>query len=131
MALSKDPGQATAQEFEHSLKDNARQLVEHLEQGQFGEAILVIHEINQARDRGLYPEAGAALDGVKSAEDGIEQVHVVRTILELDQLLGQLLENLSRFHQKVLEDLFIRVKAHAPTPLEAKAGQEIIDLVLS
>ena len=58
MALSKDPGQATAQEFEHSLKDNARQLVEFLEKGQFGEAILVIHAINQARDRGLYHEVG-------------------------------------------------------------------------
>ncbi|WP_022963805.1 protein phosphatase CheZ [Halopseudomonas pelagia] len=58
MALSKDPGQATAQEFEHSLKDNARQLVDYLEQGQYGEAILVIHAINQARDRGLYYEVG-------------------------------------------------------------------------
>ncbi|PKM31563.1 MAG: protein phosphatase [Gammaproteobacteria bacterium HGW-Gammaproteobacteria-11] len=58
MALSKDPGQATAQEFEHSLKDNARQLVDYLEQGQYGEAILVIHAINQARDRGLYHEVG-------------------------------------------------------------------------
>ncbi|MFN3579899.1 MAG: protein phosphatase CheZ [Pseudomonas sp.] len=58
MALSKDPGQATAQEFEHSLKDNARQLVDYLEKGQFGEAILVIHAINQARDRGLYHEVG-------------------------------------------------------------------------
>lgn len=58
MALSKEPGQATAQEFEHSLKDNARQLVDYLEQGQYGEAILVIHAINQARDRGLYYEVG-------------------------------------------------------------------------
>lgn len=58
MALSKDPGQATAQEFEHSLKDNARQLVDHLEQGDFAEALLVIHAINQARDRGLYHEVG-------------------------------------------------------------------------
>ena len=58
MALSKDPGQATAQEFENSLKDNAHQLVEYLEQGQFGEAILVVHAINQARDRGLYHEVG-------------------------------------------------------------------------
>jgi chemotaxis protein CheZ len=58
MALSKDPGQATAQEFEHSLKDNARQLVDYLDKGQFGEAILVIHAINQARDRGLYHEVG-------------------------------------------------------------------------
>ena len=58
MSLSKDPGQATAQEFEHSLKDNARQLVDHLEQGDFAEALLVIHAINQARDRGLYHEVG-------------------------------------------------------------------------
>lgn len=58
MALSKDPGQATAQEFEHSLKDNAHQLVGHLESGNFGEALLVIHAINQARDRGLYHEVG-------------------------------------------------------------------------
>ena len=58
MPLSKDPGQATAQEFEHSLKDNARQLVDHLEQGDFAEALLVIHAINQARDRGLYHEVG-------------------------------------------------------------------------
>tara|TARA_Y100000780_G_scaffold19809_2_gene16966 strand:- start:3914 stop:4705 length:792 start_codon:yes stop_codon:yes gene_type:complete len=58
MALSKDPGQATAQEFEHSLKDNARQLVDHLESGDFAEALLVIHAINQARDRGLYHEVG-------------------------------------------------------------------------
>ncbi|MFT6431920.1 MAG: chemotaxis protein CheZ [Halopseudomonas sp.] len=58
MALSKDPGQATAHEFEHSLKDNAKQLVDYLEQGQFGEAILVIQAINQARDRGLYHEVG-------------------------------------------------------------------------
>ncbi|MAC99432.1 protein phosphatase CheZ [Pseudomonas abyssi] len=58
MALSKDPGQATAQEFEHSLKDNAHQLVGHLENGDFAEALLVIHAINQARDRGLYHEVG-------------------------------------------------------------------------
>ena len=62
MSLSKDPGQATAQEFEHSLKDNARQLVDHLEQGDFAEALLVIHAINQARDRGLYHEVGHHVD---------------------------------------------------------------------
>ena len=58
MALSKDPGQVTAQEFETSLRNNAKQLVELLEQGNFTEAILVIHSINQARDRGLYHEVG-------------------------------------------------------------------------
>jgi chemotaxis protein CheZ len=67
MALSKDPGQATAQEFEHSLKDNARQLVDHLENGDFGEAILVIHQINQARDRGLYYEVGKLTRALHSA----------------------------------------------------------------
>lgn len=58
MALSKDPGQLTAQEYEDSLRENARQLVDLIEQGSFGEAILVIHAINQARDRGLYYEVG-------------------------------------------------------------------------
>ncbi|QJD60809.1 protein phosphatase CheZ [Pseudomonas sp. gcc21] len=58
MALSKDPGQATAQQFEQSLKEHALQLVEYLENGQFSEAVLVVHAINQARDRGLYHEVG-------------------------------------------------------------------------
>src|SRR5690554_3126874 len=58
MALSNNPGQAIADEFEHSLKNNARKLVDHLEEGDYGEAVLVIHEINQARDRSLYYEVG-------------------------------------------------------------------------
>lgn len=67
MALSKDPGLATAQEYEESLKENARQLVELIEQGSFGEAILVIHAINQARDRGLYYEVGKLTRALHSA----------------------------------------------------------------
>src|SRR5690606_41708645 len=58
MALSNNPGQAIADECEHSLKNNARKLVDHLEEGGYGEAVLVIHEINQARDRSLYYEVG-------------------------------------------------------------------------
>lgn len=58
MALSKDPGQATAQQFEHSLKEHALQLVDYLESGNYSEAVLVVHAINQARDRGLYHEVG-------------------------------------------------------------------------
>jgi len=58
MALSSNPGQTTADEFEHSLKNNARKLVDRLEEGDYREAVLVIHEINQARDRGLYYEVG-------------------------------------------------------------------------
>ncbi|AQZ96204.1 protein phosphatase CheZ [Halopseudomonas phragmitis] len=67
MALSKDPGQETAQEFEHSLKENARQLVSYLENGEFAEAVLVIHAINQARDRGLYHEVGKLTRALHSA----------------------------------------------------------------
>ncbi len=58
MVFDSNPGQATAAEFEHSLKNNARKLVDHLEEGDYREAVLVIHEINQARDRGLYHEVG-------------------------------------------------------------------------
>lgn len=81
MALSKDTGQATAQEFEHSLKDNARQLVDLLEQGQFGEAILVIHAINMARDRGLYHEVGQLTRALHNA--------IVNFQLDTTQALGE------------------------------------------
>ncbi|GGC97922.1 protein phosphatase CheZ [Halopseudomonas salina] len=80
MALSKDTGQATAQEYEHSLKDNARQLVDLLEKGQFGEAILVIHAINQARDRGLYHEVGLLTRALHNA--------IVNFQLDTSQALG-------------------------------------------
>ena len=58
MVLRGNPGQMTADEFELSLKSNAHKLVEHLEEGNYGKAVTVIHEINQARDRGLYYEVG-------------------------------------------------------------------------
>jgi chemotaxis protein CheZ len=45
-------------ELEATLKQNAQQLVESLEQGKFGEAVQLIHELNKARDRGLYHEVG-------------------------------------------------------------------------
>src|SRR5690554_3996948 len=58
MVLSGNAGQTTAEEFEQSLKTNAQKLVEHLEEGDYKEAVMVIHAINQARDRGLYYEVG-------------------------------------------------------------------------
>ena len=45
-------------DLESTLKHNARQLVDSLEQGNFGEAVQLIHELNKARDRGLYHEVG-------------------------------------------------------------------------
>lgn len=45
-------------EFEALLKSHARLLVESLEQGRFEEAVREIHQLNQARDHGLYREVG-------------------------------------------------------------------------
>jgi len=45
-------------DLESTLKQSARQLVDSLEKGNFGEAVQLIHELNKARDRGLYQEVG-------------------------------------------------------------------------
>ncbi|EXF43907.1 chemotaxis protein CheZ [Pseudomonas sp. BAY1663] len=54
-------------EFEQTLKSHARQLVDCLEQGRFDEAVLMIHQLNQARDRGLYQEVGKLTRELHSA----------------------------------------------------------------
>ena len=45
-------------ELESTLKQHATQLVDSLEKGRFGEAVGLIHELNKARDHGLYQEIG-------------------------------------------------------------------------
>ena len=45
-------------ELESTLKSNARDLVDSLEQGNFGAAVQLINELNKVRDRGLYHEVG-------------------------------------------------------------------------
>jgi len=45
-------------DLESTLKDNARELVNSLEKGNFSEAVQFIHELNKVRDRGLYQEVG-------------------------------------------------------------------------
>ena len=50
--------EATQGEFESTLKKHARELVDSLEKGKFGDAVQLIHELNQTRDRGLYQEVG-------------------------------------------------------------------------
>lgn len=45
-------------EFESTLKKHALELVSSLEKGRFGDAVQMIHELNQTRDRGLYHEVG-------------------------------------------------------------------------
>ena len=45
--------EASQGDFESTLKKHARELVDSLEKGQFGDAVQLIHELNQTRDRGL------------------------------------------------------------------------------
>ncbi|KTC41929.1 protein phosphatase CheZ [Pseudomonas sp. ABAC61] len=54
-------------DFESTLKKHALELVESLEKGRFGEAVQLIHELNQTRDRGLYQEVGKLTRELHSA----------------------------------------------------------------
>jgi len=45
-------------DFESNLKQHAQELVKCLESGDFTQAVHVINELNQLRDRGLYQEVG-------------------------------------------------------------------------
>jgi len=49
---------STLGDLESTLKNNARDLVDSLEQGNFGAAVQLINELNKVRDRGLYHEVG-------------------------------------------------------------------------
>ncbi|AXO62273.1 protein phosphatase CheZ [Pseudomonas sp. phDV1] len=49
---------STLGDLESTLKSNARDLVDSLEQGNFGAAVQLINELNKIRDRGLYHEVG-------------------------------------------------------------------------
>lgn len=49
---------STLGDLESTLKSNARDLVDNLEQGNFGAAVQLINELNKVRDRGLYHEVG-------------------------------------------------------------------------
>lgn len=50
--------ESSQDDLESVLKTHARQLVDSLEKGNFSEAVQVIYELNQTRDRGLYQEVG-------------------------------------------------------------------------
>ncbi len=57
-------------------------------------------------------EAGAPFYSVETAKDRIEQVGIVGSAFQLDQLLGQLLKNFAGFYQEILKDFFIGAEAH-------------------
>ena len=59
--------ESTQGDFELTLKKHARELVDSLEKGQFGDAVQLIHELNQTRDRGLYREVGKLTRELHSA----------------------------------------------------------------
>ena len=59
--------EASQGDFESTLKKHARELVDSLEKGQFGDAVQLIHELNQTRDRGLYREVGKLTRELHSA----------------------------------------------------------------
>ncbi|UVJ45455.1 protein phosphatase CheZ [Pseudomonas sp. LS1212] len=54
-------------DFESTLKKHANELVSSLEKGKFGDAVQLIHELNQTRDRGLYQEVGKLTRELHSA----------------------------------------------------------------
>jgi chemotaxis protein CheZ len=62
-----DSKDSTMGDFESTLKKHAQQLVESLEKGKFGDAVQLIHELNQTRDRGLYQEVGKLTRELHSA----------------------------------------------------------------
>ena len=53
--------------FESTLKKHAHELVDSLERGKFGDAVQLIHQLNQTRDRGLYQEVGKLTRELHSA----------------------------------------------------------------
>ncbi|MFR0674545.1 protein phosphatase CheZ [Enterobacterales bacterium AW_CKDN230030176-1A_HGKHYDSX7] len=59
--------QTSLGEFESTLKKHAQELVDSLERGRFGEAVQLIHQLNQTRDRGLYQEVGKLTRELHSA----------------------------------------------------------------
>ena len=62
-----DHNESSQGDFESTLKKHAHELVESLERGQFGDAVQLIHELNQTRDRGLYREVGKLTRELHSA----------------------------------------------------------------
>ena len=81
-----------------------------------------------ALDQGMeLQETGTALYGMEATENGVQQIHVIRAAFQLDQLFGQLFENLAGLYQEILEDLFIGVEAHSCTPQEGLGQKPRLD----
>ncbi|CAI8927622.1 MULTISPECIES: protein phosphatase CheZ [unclassified Pseudomonas] len=81
-------------DFESTLKKHAVELVDSLEKGKFGEAVQLIHELNQTRDRGLYQEVGKLTRELHSAivnfqiDPNMPQAEEVSQITDATERLG-------------------------------------------
>lgn len=81
-------------DFESTLKKHAVELVASLEKGRFGEAVQLIHELNQTRDRGLYQEVGKLTRELHSAivsfqiDPQMPQAEEVSQITDATERLG-------------------------------------------
>ncbi|MCY1498798.1 hypothetical protein D9M68_327950 [compost metagenome] len=109
--------------FAEHLVDRIQRLQDHVHQLGIHAAFALAQDVEDvlgdmaALHQGIeLEEAGAALHGMETTENRVEQVHVVRAAFQLDQLLGQLLQNLAGLYQEVLEDFFIGVEAHMSAP---------------
>jgi chemotaxis protein CheZ len=81
-------------DFESTLKKHAQELVASLEKGRFGDAVQLIHELNQTRDRGLYQEVGKLTRELHSAivnfqiDPHMPQAEEVSQITDATERLG-------------------------------------------
>ncbi|MBA1200863.1 protein phosphatase CheZ [Pseudomonas capeferrum] len=89
-----ESNQTSLGEFESTLKKHAQELVESLERGRFGEAVQLIHQLNQTRDRGLYHEVGKLTRELHSAivsfqiDPRMPQAEEVSQITDATERLG-------------------------------------------
>lgn len=84
-----DPALTFAQDVEHVLGN-----------------VAALHQLIELK------EAGAPFYSVETAENRVEQVRIIGPAFQLDQLLGQLLEDFAGFYQEILKDFFIGAEAH-------------------
>ena len=116
--------ETTQGDFESTLKKHAHELVESLERGQFGDAVQLIHELNQTRDRGLYREVGKLTRELHSAivnfhiDPGMPQAEEVSQITDATERLAYVVKLTEAAANRTMD-----LVEHS-TPLVNGMGQE-------
>src|SRR5690606_39443337 len=65
-----------------------------------------------------------SFNGVKAAENSIQQIFILRALFKIDKLFREQLKDLAGFDQKILEDLFISIETHPLAPSKTKTRSE-------